>query len=289
MDRQGQDYNRDGETDWTFGTLSLDIRTADGAIAWPALVNQKTAVGMRLFDTWDEAVLSHIEGVMLLLRLAIPDKLDYLKKHHGLSRESLLAWSPIDSAGNLVEDLLQRSAVDCAGDVSTIRDLDSFESLCRRVRHEIGNACLERAALLNDFLALYGNLSLKVYGDMETRRPEVFVDLSSQMEDLLYSGFLVDLEPGRLEHYPRYLKAIEERLDQLEQNPARDGQRMARIEPWWRRYRDALEKGCVYDDAMDEFRWLLEEYRVSLFAQRLGTAERVSEKRLAEAWNKAGC
>ena len=149
--------------------------------------------------------------------------------------------------------------------------------------------CLERASVLNDVLALYARLSLKVYGDMQSRRAEVFEDLSSQMEDLVYPGFLVDLEPGRLEHYPRYLQAVEERLDQLEQNPARDGQRMARVEPWWRRYRDGLEKGCVYDEVMDEFRWLVEEYRVSLFAQRLGTAERVSEKRLAEAWKKTGC
>jgi ATP-dependent helicase HrpA len=289
MDQQGQDFNRDGETVWTFGTLSPGIKTADGAFAWPALVDQETAVGMRLFDTWDEAVFSHIAGVMRLLSLAIMDKLDYLKKHHGLRRETLLAWSPLDSAGKLVEELVRRSVVDSAGDLSTIRDLDSFESLCRRVRHEVGNACLERAALLNEFLALYGNLSLKVYGDMQTRRPEVFQDISSQMEDLVYPGFLVDLEPGRLEHYSRYLQAIEERLDQLEQNPARDGQRMARVEPWWRRYRDGLEKGCVYDDVMDEFRWLVEEYRVSLFAQRLGTAERVSEKRLAEAWKKTGC
>jgi len=176
-----------------------------------------------------------------------------------------------------------------AGDVSAIRDPASFESLCRRARNEIGNICLERAALLNDILPLYGSLSLQVYGKMEARRPEVFDDLSSQLEDLVYPGFLIDLEPGRLEHYPRYLQAIDERLVQLEHNPVRDGQRMALVESWWRRYRNALEKGCTYDDSMDVFRWLLEEFRVSLFAQRLGTAQRVSEKRLAEAWKKTGC
>jgi len=286
MDQQGQDFNRDGETGWTFGALSPGVATADGAQAWPALVDQQTAVGLRLFDTWDEAALAHIEGVMRLLKLAIPDKLDYLKKHHGLSRETLLAWSALDSTTRLVEDLLQRSLVDTAGDVSATRDPDGFESLCKRARHQIGNACLERAALLNQIIPLYGALSLRIYGDMEARRPAVFDDLSSQLEDLVYPGFLTDLEPGRLEHYPRYLKAIDERLVQLEQNPARDGQRMALAEPWWRRYRNALESGCSYDEAMDEFRWLLEEYRVSLFAQRLGTAGRVSEKRLAQAWRK---
>ena len=289
MDQQGQEFNRDGETGWTFGSLSSGVTTSDGAAAWPALVDQETAVGLRLFDTWDEAVFSHIDGVMRLLTLALPDKLDYLKKHHGLSRETQLAWSTLGTVAELVEDLVQRSLVDCAGDVSATRDSDSFESICRRIRNEIGSACQQRATLLNDIIPLYGVLSLKIYGNLEARRPEVFDDLSSQLEDLVYAGFLTDLEPGRLQHYPRYLKAIDERLIQLEQNPARDDQRMALVEPWWSRYRGALEQGCTYDSPMDTFRWLLEEYRVSLFAQRLGTAQRVSEKRLTEAWKKTGC
>jgi ATP-dependent helicase HrpA len=289
MDQQGGAFNRDGATGWTFGTLSPGVRTADGAMAWPALVDQETAVGLRLFDTWDEAALSHIEGVMRLLTLAISDRLTYLKKHHGLSREALLAWSPRESSAELIESLMRRSLVDCAGDVSTTRDMDSFDTLCRRVRNEIGNGTLERAELLNGILPLYAALSVRIHGDLEVRRPEVSDDISSQLEDLLYPGFLIDLEPGRLEHYPRYLKAIEERLAQLENNPVRDGQRMALIEPWWGRYREALDKGCVYDSSMDAFRWLLEEYRVSLFAQRLGTAGRVSEKRLLDAWKRTGC
>jgi ATP-dependent helicase HrpA len=114
----------------------------------------------------------------------------------------------------------------------------------------------------------------------------VFDDLVSQLQDLVYPGFLVDLEPGRLEHYPRYLDAVDERLVQFGQDPVRDEKRMALVQPWWDRYRAALEAGCVYDEDMDAFRWLLEEFRVSQFAQRLGTAVKVSEKRLADAWGK---
>jgi ATP-dependent helicase HrpA len=289
MDQQGSEFNRDGETGWVFGSLAPSIETAEGVTAWPALVDQESAVGLRMFDTRDEALLSHIDGVLRLLSLAMPDKMDYLKKHHGLNRGALLAWSPVDSTEQLVQDLLHRSLVDCAGDVFDVRDSERFESLCSRVRNEIGKACLLRAGLLSEVLQLYGKLSLAVYASLEKRHPDIFDDLSSQLEDLLYPGFLVDLEPGRLEHYPRYLQAIEERLLQLEQNPLRDGERMARVSPWWNRYREALEAGCVYDEVMDAFRWLLEEYRVSLFAQRLGTAVRVSEKRLAAAWKKTGC
>jgi len=289
MDRQGQDFSQDGATDWTFGPVKPRVITADGITAWPALVDQSDTVGLRLFDTWEEAVLSHIDGVMRLLRLAIPDKLDYLAKHHGLSRAALIAWSPLDSTEQLVEDLLQRSLVDAAGDLSVIRDADSFETLCRRVRNEIGKVCLERSALLNEIIPRYSAHALVVFGKMEERRPDVFDDLSSQLEDLIYPGFLLDLEAGRLEHYPRYMKAIGERLVQLEQDPGRDAQRLAKIAPWWNRYREALYIGAVYDEAMDDFRWLLEEFRVSLFAQKLGTACKVSEKRLSEAWKATGC
>jgi ATP-dependent helicase HrpA len=289
MDQQGSEFNRDGEADWVFGRLAASMKTGDGATAWPALVDQQSAVGLRLFDTRDEAVLSHIDGVLRLVRLAMPDKLDYLKKHHGLHKNALLAWSPVDSVEQLVEDLLQRSLVDCAGEVHAIRDNDSFTLLCGRVRNEIGRVCLERAGLLGGVLQIYGKLSRVMNGNLEKRSPDVFDDLSAQLEDLLYPGFLIDLEPGRLEHYPRYMQAIEERLVQLDQNPLRDGERMAMVSPWWNRYRAALDAGCVYDEMMDDFRWMLEEYRVSLFAQRLGTAQRVSEKRLAGAWKKTGC
>jgi ATP-dependent helicase HrpA len=143
--------------------------------------------------------------------------------------------------------------------------------------------------LLNEILQLHGSLSLAIKRNLKSCRPEVSADISAQLDDLLYPGFLYDLEPGRLEHYPRYLQAIAERMQQMDQNPLRDGERMALVSPWWNRYRAALSAGCVYDETMDAFRWLLEEYRVSLFAQRLGTAERVSDKRLAGAWKKTGC
>jgi ATP-dependent helicase HrpA len=91
-----------------------------------------------------------------------------------------------------------------------------------------------------------------------------------------------------LNHYPRYLKAIEERWEQLQQNPLKDQQRMAEIKPWWDRYLGALERGDLYDEHLDAYRWLLEEYRVSLFAQRLGTDGKVSEKRLKQSWKNTG-
>jgi ATP-dependent helicase HrpA len=294
MDRQGTAFNRDGETGWTFGRLPLEITTDDGARAWPALLDQGDAVGVRLFDTWEEAVFSHGAGVNRLLALRLADKAKFLRSHHGLVREALLAWSTLGNAAQLVDDLIWRSLLDTAAEVCDahlheVRDADTFESLTQRVGSRIGRTCVARAAELNESLIIYGQVARVINGGLAKRWPQACLDLSSQLEDLIYPEFLAELERGRLRHYPRYLRAIDERLAQLKQNPLRDSQRQAEVEPWWRRYLAALDAGHEYDEPMDAFRWLVHEFRVSVFAQRLGTAQKVSPKRLAEAWRETGC
>jgi ATP-dependent helicase HrpA len=221
----------------------------------------------------------------------------YLRSHHG-SGATLLAWSVVGSAEELVRDLFWRSLADTVAEapgdrlprpVHEIRDAAAFDQLLERVRSRIGRTCMARAAELNACLPLYGKVSASVHGPLASRQPEACDDLDSQLRDLLYPGFLAELECGRLGHYPRYLRAVEERLGQLERNPSRDRRRQAEVAPWWHRYLDALAAGAAYDEAMDAYRWLLHEFRVSVFAQRLGTAEKVSPKRLAEAWEATGC
>jgi ATP-dependent helicase HrpA len=288
MDRHGASFNRDAVTSWEFGELETCVTTADGTRAWPALVDQEAAVGLRLFDTVQEAALSHVEGIRRLLALNLTDKLNYLAKHHGLTREALLTWSSLGSTTDLVQDLVWKNLCDTAGNVSGIRDKAAFEALRGQVRSAMGHSFLQLAGQLNDLLPLCGHVFGRLSGEIESRWPDVCAEVDSQMQDLVYPGFLADLEPGRLSHYPRYLMGIMERLDQLEQNPQRDHQRMALVAPWWQAYLGALEEGVPYDEAMDNFRWLLEEYRISLFAQGLGTDGKVSEKRLEAAWKKTG-
>jgi len=288
MDRQGGEFVRDGETDWVFETLELSFKTESGSVAWPALQDQETAVGLRLYDTWEEAALSHIDGVMRLLVINLKDKLGYLEKHHGLSSRALMCWSPFGPTGNLVTELVWKSLIETAGELTRIRDKSAFQSLLNRVRIEVANKSLELAGLLNEALDHYGKVVSGLDNRTRQHWPETCDDVETQLGDLIYAGFLSELEPGRLKHYPRYLKAILERLEQNRQNPQRDRQRMALVNPWWNRYIQALQRGELYDEHLDAFRWLLEEYRVSLFAQRLGTDGKVSEKRLEQSWMNTG-
>ncbi len=286
MDRQGQGVNRDGAVAWEFGTLQQETKTNSGAAAWPALVDQENAVGLRLFDTIDDAWLSHQSGVLRLLRLHLVDKLAWLHKHPGLNRECQIAWSALASVEMLVQDLVDSSLALAAGDVWSIRDAHAFDDLSSRVRSRIGGVSRRQADVLNVVVPQLVTLRSDIAKGRRRAPVETLEDIQEQIADLVYPGFLAELEPGYLQHFPRYLAAIEERLQQAADNPQRDLQRLREIRPFQKNYQQRLESGADYDATLDAYRWLLAEYRVSVFAQRLGTATKVSPKRLQQAWQE---
>jgi ATP-dependent helicase HrpA len=286
MRREGAGMVVDGARDWVFGRLGDRVETASGVSAWPALVDQQDAVGLRLFDIAGEAVMAHGAGVLRLIELALAEKLSYLRRQPGLSRASQLAWSAWGPVGELVDDLVRSSLAQAAGEVWSIRDPDAFAQRLEQVRSDIGPACRRQADLLNGMLPLCARIVCDLPHAVTPRWPEAAADVGQQLADLVYPGFLGELQPGRLEHYPRYLAAIEERLRQLEENPRRDRQRASQVAPWWQRYVDRLAAGGPYDAALDAYRWQLEEFRVSVFAQQLSTAEKISAKRLAGSWQR---
>ncbi len=151
------------------------------------------------------------------------------------------------------------------------------------MRAELGIAFRRQAAFLDETLGLWGEINGTLDENYFKLRPDVFNDMRSQLDDMIYEGFLGELAPARLAHYPRYLEAMRIRLQSVEQDPQRDASRMQEVEPFWHQYLALLEEGRDYDDAMDEFRWLIEEFRVSLFAQQLGIPVKVSVQRLQKA------
>jgi ATP-dependent helicase HrpA len=284
MDEQGAGFNRNGLTGWQVGSLPQRIVTAGGQPAYPALVDQASCAGLRLFDTAEEAATAHTDGVLRLCALTLADRISWLRKHHGLSRMSLLAWSPMGPAAALIDDLVASSLQHACGDCAAIRDEQAFAGLQGRLRSVLGVECQAQADVLNLVLPLHSRISADLNSQPGGAYAAAREDIRGQLEDLVYAGFLQQLEAGRLQQYPRYFAAIEERLRALQENPQRDGERMRRVQPWWDLYLQSLHGDGGYDRALDAYRWLVEEYRVSLFAQRLGTAVKVSDNRLAAAW-----
>ncbi|MDX1556070.1 MAG: DUF3418 domain-containing protein, partial [Xanthomonadales bacterium] len=154
-----------------------------------------------------------------------------------------------------------------------------------QTRREMGRVCTATARTVSEVLELTAT-ARSLARELENRLSESCQDMGEQLDDLIYPGFLDELEPGRLEHHPRYLQALLHRLEKLKADPAQDLKKLNRVRPWWRRYRDHLLGGAVYDENVDAFRWLIAEFRVSVFAQHLGTVGKVSEKRLQEAWDR---
>ncbi len=289
MDQLGQENRRDAEREWVFGDLPLSMLASDGSghsiQAWPAIVDQHDAVGLRSFDTAEEAATEHQQGVMRLLALQLGGKLRDLKKHHCLGTEGLLAWSSQGSTETLVADLVE-SCLALAAEYKPVgvRSKQAFEELLTGVRAELGSLARQQSDHLNQVLKLWGNISATLDDDYARLRPDVFRDMRSQLDDMVYDGFLRDLEPSRLRHYPRYLEAMQVRLNGVDKDPHRDANRMQQVESFWHQYLQLLEDGHDYNESVDTYRWLLEEFRVSLFAQQLGTRVKISTQRLNKAW-----
>jgi ATP-dependent helicase HrpA len=293
MQRLGGDHRRDKETEWVFGDLPASMLTKDASgqdlKAWPGIVDQVDAVGLRMFDTAQEAALEHHHGVLRLLALQLRAKLRDLRKHHGVSARGLMAWSAIGSPDALIEDLIEHSlALVAANRPAGIRSEAAFTQLLEDIRSSLGLVFRKQAGHLNKVLKIWSEVSKTLDDEFHRLRPEVYNDMRGQLDDMVYEGFLHDLSPQNFENYPRYLEAMRIRLAGVEKDPLRDAVRMQEIKPFWSQYLKFLEEGRDYDETVDEYRWLMEEFRVSLFAQQLGTGTKVSPQRLKKAWRKIG-
>jgi ATP-dependent helicase HrpA len=283
MDRQAGQWHRDGLGPADMPELPERITTRGGHEAWPALVDQGRRVGVRLFDTIEDARDAQAAGVQVLLRESLLDKWKYLRREHGLSQAAQLAWTRVEDIAGLTEALRNLALRALVPDAWGVRDGDALGRLVAAVRRELLPTYNELAQTCDQCLRKWHELNREL-GSLEMAVPKAVADVRSQLDDLMYTGFLDDIEASRLAHYPRYLEAVAVRLEALEIDPVRDAQRMAEVQPWWQRYLDHLAESGWYSDTVDRYRWLVEEYRVQVFAQALGTAEKTSRKRLESAW-----
>jgi ATP-dependent helicase HrpA len=165
----------------------------------------------------------------------------------------------------------------------TIRKQDSFSHALGECRSQIFPQTQETARLVAPILALYHELRKQLKGKVQPTWLEAMNDISEQLNHLVYVGFLDAVSHEELRHFPRYLKGIQRRLQKLAENPTKDRALRVQVQPYW----DQWKAASATLSHRSEYRWMLEEFRVSLFAQELGTARPVSAKRLEELWKKA--
>jgi ATP-dependent helicase HrpA len=273
-------------TAWTFGELPELMEIKKGGqtlIGFPALIDGGAHVEIEVFDEPAVAAAKHRLGLRRLVALQIREPLKFLEKNIPDMTKMGVLFMPLGT----VEEL-KAQIVELALDKAFLQDPLPQDALAFNRRIEEGRGRLnliaqEVARLANTILVDYAAAARKL---KDAKPPkEVADDVAAQLQRLMPKRFLLAAPWSALQHYSRYLKGVVLRLDKLRADPLRDSQRLAELRPLEQRYlrRVADLKGQA-DSRMDDFRWNLEELRVSLFAQELRTPQPVSVKRLEKVW-----
>ncbi len=273
-------------TSWTFGELPELMEISKGGqslVGFPALVDMGDAVSIEVFDEPDVAAAKNRKGLARLFALQIKDALKYLEKNIPDLQKMSVAYMPLGTSEELKQQILDVALARAFLIEPLPNDEASFK---RRVDEGRGRLTLianEVARLAGGVLLEFGAATRKIKDTKNA--PDATADCTQQLQRLLPKNFMADTPWPQLQHCARYLKAITLRLDKYRADPARDAQRLAELKPMEQKYwRLVAERKGQTDARMQEFRWLLEELRVSFFAQELRTPQPVSVKRLEKAW-----
>ncbi|MBI2731906.1 MAG: DUF3418 domain-containing protein, partial [Aquabacterium sp.] len=273
-------------TDWTFGELPELMEIQRGGhtlIGFPALIDKGQHVEIEVFDEPDVAAAKHRAGLRRLIALQIKEPLKYLEKNIPDLQKMAMTYMSLGTADELRDQIIEVALDRAYLNDPLPTDATSFKARVEEGRTRLNLIAQEVARLTGNVLTEYAAATRKL---KDARPPkDVADDITAQLQRLMPKRFVAQTPYAQMQHFPRYLKGITLRLDKLKGDPARDAQRLAELRPLDQRLTRRLsELKGTHDARLDEFRWLLEELRISLFAQELRTPQPVSVKRLEKVW-----
>ncbi len=284
-------------TAWTFGELPELMEITKGhqtLIGFPALIDLGDAVTIEVFDEPELATAKHRSGLARLFALQIKDAIKYLEKNlpdlQKMATSYMLVGRAADNSGGGTLEELREQILDVALSRTFLLDPlptneAEFKKRLEEGRGRLTLIATEIARLAGGILLEFTAAQRKI---KDTKNAvDASADCAQQLQRLVPKRFLTATPYGQLQHFQRYLKAITARLDKWRSDPARDAARVLELKPQEQRYwRLVAERKGATDARMQEFRWLLEELRVSFFAQELRTPQPVSIKRLEKVWQQ---
>ena len=284
-------------TSWAFGELPELMEIAKGSqslIGFPALIDAGDAVTIEVFDEPELASAKHRAGLRKLFALQIKDAIKYLEKNlpdlQKMATAYMLVGRSPDNTGGGTIDELREQILEVALNRTFLLDplpthAADFKKRLDEGRGRLTLIATEIARLAAGILLEFTAAQRKI---KDTKNAvDAASDAAQQLQRLVPKRFLTVTPYGQLQHFPRYLKAITARLEKWRADPARDTARLAELKPQEQRYwRLVAERKGATDARMQEFRWLMEELRVSFFAQELRTPQPVSIKRLEKVWQQ---
>ena len=272
-------------TTWSFDALPELLEIQQGKqtlIGFPALVDRVTHCDLEVFDDPNEAATFHRHGLQRLFSLQLKEQLKYLEKNVAGLQQMGMQFMALGSQEELRDQIIQAGLTRACLQLPLPTNANEFNQRRDEGKARLNLLVNEIARLIGQILGEYHTLPKKLQALKAHTAAQA--DMKSQLQSLIHKRFVVETEHGQLAHFPRYLKAVQVRLDKLRTDPTRDSRLMSEwlqaAMPWQR----ALKGGAHGDPKMQEFRWMLEELRVSLFAQELKTPMPVSVKRLQKVW-----
>ena len=256
---------------------------------YPALVDEGSSVGLRIFPTEAEQLHAQRRGIIRLLQLQVPSPVRYVSEHLSHKEKIVFTQNPHGSIDELIRDCTV-AALDHLVPHTPIFTHAEYSELYEHVRAELIETVFDVTKLVAEILSEATALKKAIKKATSLTTMHAVSDVKAQMENLVYPGFVAKTGYDQLVHIPRYLKAAQVRLTKLGPNLHRDNQLMLTVQDLEDSYDNAVKSlpaGTIVPDALRRVNWMIEELRVSFFAQELGTAYTVSEKRIAKAQREA--
>ncbi len=284
-------------TSWDFGELPSAIQLPRGGIsirAYPALVDKQSSVALQVLDNPLQAQDLTQRGLARLLFLASSTKVKYLQKELLKTQQVALTLAGIGNREQVVDDLIM-AAIKQLG-LPDQTQLPRSQTAFEAVLHKVGEALIPQAQELERTLQTSLALLVDVKKQLKQQKNMLVLafsisDINQQLAQLFQPGLVYNTPPQWFNQYLKYLRALQQRLEKAQLNVQKDKLNMLAIEPHWQRLVEYLEKEGSYrlaqNAALMDYRWWIEEYRISLFAQTLKTQVPVSDKRLDKQWEAA--
>lgn len=280
---------RSGLTEWDFDELAKEYSTNQSHYevkAYPALNDDKDSVSIKLFDTQSQADWSMLQGVTRLIYLNLPSPRRYLQEKLPNKAKLGLYFNAFGQVKDLIQDCIEACIQDyLLGLAELPREKAAYQKAHEHLRAEIADLVLAVAKQVERILTLSNQVNKKLKGKSSFELIQAQSDVKQQMSELIFKGFVTKFGVNKLADIERYIQGIDRRLEKLATDPVRDRLNRDQVQKLTEQVSGALEG--LYDDgphnpAAWQIKWMIEELRISLFAQNLGTAYPISAKRISQ-------
>ena len=284
------ELERNNIEQWDFESLPETFVQKVGGFevqAFPALVQKGDKVDIALIEEADKAQVLHKQGVNVLIKNAMPSPLNYLQSKLPNKAKLGLYFNPFGQVKALIDDCIF-AGIDaivsdyCKTNNTDIRSKADFEACLEIARANINDRVLEIATQVEQGLTLAHQCQKQMKGNVPLTMINALGDCKAHLASLVFPGFVSEIGESRLDDWNRYIKGLARRLEKLPIDPNKDRMHQVTVEKSikeWEKACSKYPKGKV-PQALNDVRWMIEELRVSLFAQQLGTAYPISAKRI---------